>query len=424
MQLVKSDDARHRTGRIDRVALLTVHTSPLEQAGSGDGGGLNVYVRAVARRLAARGIHVDVFTRRNSRDVPASVTMAPGAVVHHIDAGPPEPVPKYSLPDHLHEFHDNLLGHHAAGDHDVVHSHYWLSGWVGRRVADHWSAPLVQTFHTLGEIKNATLAPGDEPEAPLRLAVERQIASEADRVAVLTCGEARLLHQRMGVPGSRLTVVPAGVDLDVFHSGAGPGSSVRWPQREGPALLFVGRLQRLKGPDVAIRILKEVRRTHPSAGLLIVGGPSGDGNGRTDVAALRRLADQVGAGDAVRIVPARPQEELAALYERADVLLVPSRSETFGLVALEAQAMGTPVVAADVGGLRAVVEGGGTLVAGHDPADHAAAVRRYLDDPGVRRRAGAAGRETARAASWDRTVDRLLALYADARLPDEPRAAS
>ena len=408
------------------VALLSVHTSPLEQPGTGDGGGLNVYVREIARRMGERGVSVDVFTRRAAPDVPADVATAPGVTVRHITAGPPTPLPKEALTDHLSAFHRNLLRHPTAGSHDVLHAHYWLSGWVGRCAADQWDIPLVQTFHTLGAVKNGALAPGDRPETPLRLHAEQRIARQADRIAVLTCDEARILHRRLGVSGSQIEVVPPGVDLEVFQPGGGPRSTVRWPQGEGPALLFVGRLQRLKGPDVAIRTLAEVRRTHPSAGLLIVGGPSGDGAGRTDVDELKALAEEEAVSEAVTVVPARPQTELADLYAKADVLLVPSRSETFGLVALEAQAMGTPVVAADVGGLHAVVEGG-SLVGGHAPEDHAAAVRRYLDDPAARTEAAQAGRQAARAASWDRTVDRLFALYVDATLTDaqaQTRAAS
>jgi D-inositol-3-phosphate glycosyltransferase len=408
---------------VRRVGLLSVHTSPLDQPGTGDGGGLNVYVSEVAQRLAERGVEVDVYTRRSDPDTPAAVPLADGVTVHQLTAGPPTPIAKDEVATHLCAFVLALQRHPTAARHDLLHAHYWLSGWVGRRIARRWNVPLVQTFHTLGALKNATLAPGDLPESPLRLAAEERIARDADRILVLTCGEARLLHRTYGLSGAKLTVVPAGVDLSRF-SPPSPGAtstpsstSATGPDGRhevaGPELLFVGRLQPLKGPDVAVRTLAEVRRTVPDARLRIVGGASGSGVGTTDPDQLRSLAAELGVADALTIEPAVVQSELVARYHAADVLLAPSRSETFGLVALEAQACGVPVVAADVPGLEAVVGGGGTLVAGHDPADHAAAVLGYLGDPARAAAAARAGIATAQEASWDRTVDRLLGTYAE-----------
>ncbi len=393
---------------VARVALLSVHTSPLAQPGTGDGGGLNVYVRETARRMAARGVHVDVFTRWADASLPQRVTLEEGIEVHHIEAGPRKPLAKGEIANQLCSFLLALQRHPTAGSHDVLHAHYWLSGWVGRRLATRWNTPLVQTFHTLGVLKNANLAPGDAPESPLRLAAEHRVAHDADRLLVLTCGEARLLHSSYGISGSSLTVVPAGVDLSRFVPRPSAPSSA-----DGPELLFAGRLQPLKGPDLAVRILAEVRRTVPNARLRIVGGTSGDGAGAMSPRDLRVLADELGVAGAVELEPAVDQQELVARYHAADVVLVPSRSETFGLVALEAQACGAPVVAAAVPGLEAVVGAGGTLVPGHDPRDHAAAVIRYLQDPGLADRASRAGVATGRASSWDRTVDRLLQVYGE-----------
>jgi D-inositol-3-phosphate glycosyltransferase len=400
---------------VERIALLSVHTSPLDRPGTGDGGGLNVYVREVALRMAARGAHVDIFTRRTDPDAPDVVWLADGVEVHHITAGPAEPLPKQEVANHLCAFVLALAGHPAGGTHDVVHAHYWLSGWVGRRVAGRWGTPLVQTFHTLGALKNANLAPGDAPEPMLRLVAEERVARDADRILVLTCGEARLLHRAYGLSGGKLTVVPAGVDLERFQPeprlhALGSGSP---PNARAPQLLFVGRLQPLKGPDIAVRTLAEVRRRVPDARLRIIGGVSGAGEGATGPAGLRALAEALGVGDAVELLDAVDQRDLPAHYRAADVVLVPSRSETFGLVALEAQACGVPVVAADVPGLEAVVGRGGTLVPGHDPADHAAAAVAYLTDPERAAAAAAAGITTARAASWEHTVDRLLGAYGD-----------
>ncbi len=396
----------HAEPPVRRVAVLSIHTSPLDQPGAGDGGGLNVYVREVAARMAARGIEVDIFTRRTSEDQPVSVRPAPGVVVHHLDAGPAKPIGKDAVANHLCSFLLALQQHPSAGSHDLIHAHYWLSGWVGRRVAPRWGVPLVQTFHTLAALKNATLAPGDTPEPPLRLIAEERVARAADRLLVLTCGEARWLHRTTGVSGARMSVVPAGVDLERFS----PGVAAR---SDAPELLFVGRLQPLKGPDVAIRTLAAVRATLPHVRLRIVGGVSGTGQGRTGPAELKRLADSLGVADAVTFEGAVEQTDLVERYRAARVLLAPSRSETFGLVALEAQATGLPVVAADVPGLQAVVRGGGTLVPGHDPGDHAAAVVRYLTEPVHAAAARRAGLAAAQAASWDHTVDRLLAVYGD-----------
>lgn len=406
---------------VRRIALLSVHTSPLEQPGTGDGGGLNVYVLQVARRLAARGVHVDVFTRRTSPHQPDAVTVDERLRVLRVTAGPAAPLPKEQLSSHLCTFAMAMLHTvgtpaHPGDRYEAIHAHYWMSGWVARRVADRWDVPFVQTFHTLGVLKNATLAPGDLPEPPLRLAAERRIARAADTVVGLTCGEARLLHRTFGISGADIAVVPAGVDLEVFRPGRPasmpePSAVDDLPRGEGPLLLFVGRLQPLKGPDVAVRTLAEVRRRVPGTRLLVVGGTSGSGQGRTGPEDLLALADDLGVADAVRVVPARPQEHLAGLYRAADVVLTPSRSETFGLVALEAQACGTPVVAADVSGLRYVVGGGGIRVAGHDPVDHAAAVVEVLTVPGRTEDLAREGLRTAASASWDRTVDRLLGVY-------------
>ncbi|MBY5161108.1 glycosyltransferase [Salsipaludibacter albus] len=406
-----------------RIGVLSVHTSPLEQPGTGDGGGLNVYVMEVARRLAERGHLVDVLTRRTESDTPDVVQLDEGLRVVHLLAGPPRAVPKQELPSYLCGFSMQALG--RTGDYDLLHSHYWLSGWVARRLSRRWQVPYAHTFHTLGVMKNRALAPGDLPEPPLRLVAEQRLADDADRVLALTCGEGRLLHHRLGMSGRRITVVPPGVDVERFAPQpparpAGPAPEVAALLDEvgqAPLVLFVGRLQPLKGPDVAVRTLAELRRRVPDARLAIVGGASGD-HGGTEPADLRALAVHLGVDDAVHLVSARPQEELAALYRRADVVHVPSRTETFGLVALEAQASGTPVVASAVDGLHSVVGAGGTLVEGHEPADHATAIAGFLTDPNRARRAGEAGRQHALASSWSSTVDRLESVYGAMVRPD------
>lgn len=405
---------------VRRVGLLSVHTSPLDQPGVGDGGGLNVFVLQTARRLAARGVEVDVFTRRVDAAAPATEEITDGLLLHRIDTGVAGPMAKHDLASRLCAFVAGMRRHPTAGTHDVLHAHYWLSGWVARRLRADWQVPIVVTYHTIGALKNQTLAPGDLPEPPLRLVAERRIASDADRIAVLTCGEARVVHRAFGISGRRIGVVPAGVDLDAFGP-VGPRPAAL-PGSDGPLLLFVGRLQPLKGPDVAVRTLAAVREQVPGARLAIVGGASGTGTGRSGPAELQRLADTLGVGRAVTFHEPVPQPALAGWYRAADVLLAPSRSETFGLVALEAQACGTPVVAADVPGLRATVRAGGLLVQGHVPADHARAVVDVLRDDGVARRLRAGGIAFAASTTWDNTVDKLLLVYGEAVAISSPLA--
>jgi len=414
-----------------RVTLLSAHTSPLSQPGTGDGGGLNVYVREVSARLAQRGHDVQVLTRRTDADDPSEIRLPSGVVVRHVDAGPPEPVPKPDLPSMLCSF--AMQARPLIRPDDVIHSHYWLSGWVARRLARHLGIPFVHTFHTIGVMKNQALAPGDVPEPPLRLEAERRIASDAARVLALTCGEGRLLHRHFGLSGARITTVPAGVDVDLFRPAGSDPTGTLVPDGDpddplvatlsdaGPIVLFVGRLQPLKGPDIAIESLARLRREVPDARLVVVGGVSGAGAGLSGPDELRTLAESLGVGDAVTFLPAMDQDRLAALYRAAAAVVVPSRSETFGLVALEAQSSATPVVAADVEGLQYVVRDGGTLVAGHDPDDYGAALARYLLDPECAARTGAAGRAWAMQSSWDVTVDRLEAVYRE--VAPEPAAA-
>jgi len=403
-----------------RVGLLSVHTSPLEQPGSGDSGGMNVYLTAVARRLVARGTDVHVFTRAGGADLPPTVTTADGVAVHHLAAGPPG-VPKADLASHLCAFYLGFAAHPATRGLDLVHGHYWMSGWVGRQARRRLGLPLVQSFHTLAREKNERLAPGDIRESALRVAAEDRIVAAADAVLAPTAAEAALLRTRYpGRPGAVQVVAP-GVDLDVFRP-----TQDRHAERQalggGRIVLFVGRLQPLKAPDVAVRALAALDRFLPDDGvptrLVVVGGASGDTGDVVDPAALRRLASSLGVGDRVAFLAPRRQDELAALYRAADVVIMPSHSESFGLVALEAQASGTPVVAAAVGGLvhvlggPAPVTGGGTLVEGHDPVDYAAALAPYLTDARIRARAAVAGRRLAEGFSWDRTADATLGVYA------------
>ncbi|WP_369139484.1 D-inositol-3-phosphate glycosyltransferase [Modestobacter versicolor] len=402
-----------------RVATLSVHTSPLEQPGAGDAGGMNVYVVEVSRRLAARGIAVDVFTRATSSEQPPVVEMAPGVTVRHVSAGPFEGLGKNELPAQMCAFTAAVLreeAQHEPGHFDVVHSHYWLSGQVGWLARDRWGVPLVHSAHTLAKVKNAALAEGDVPEPRARVIGEQQVVAEADRLVANTAEEARQLVDFYDADPRRTLVVPPGVDLQRFR----PGDRLRARQRVGvPAdavvLLFVGRIQPLKAPDMllhaAARMLADDPTLRARLQVLVVGAPSG--SGLTEPQRLHELAASLGVAEVVRFVPPQAGEQLADHYRAADVAVVPSHNESFGLVALEAQACGTPVVAAAVGGLCTAVDDGvsGLLVARRDPADYARAIRLVLE----RRELLAAGaRRHAAAFSWDRTTDSLVSAYAAA----------
>ncbi|MEX0659083.1 MAG: glycosyltransferase [Egibacteraceae bacterium] len=398
-----------------RVGLLSVHTSPLAQPGTGDSGGMNVYILSLARQLAAAGVAVDIFTRAAGRDLPPTVQPEPGVRVHHIEAGPPA-LSKSDVASHLCAFYLALAAHPATGDLDLVHGHYWMGGWVGRQASRRLGLPLVQSFHTLARAKNDTLAPGDVPEPALRLAAEDRVVADADAVIAPTPGERAMLADRYGAHPGKVHVIEPGVDLEVF-SADGDRHAARQSLGGGRIVLFVGRLQPLKGPDVAVRTLAALDRLLPDDGvptrLLIVGGPSGHGRGRTDPEDLRRLAAELGVADRVALLAPRRQDELAQLYRAADAVIMPSRSESFGLVALEAQACGTPVVGSAVSGLTQVVgtEGGGTLVDGADPVRFAAALAPYLTDATSRTAAGRAGQARAARYSWARTAAATLRVY-------------
>jgi D-inositol-3-phosphate glycosyltransferase len=396
------------------VALLSVHTSPLAQPGTGDGGGMNVFVAALGAQLRQRGLAVHIFTRAAGGDLPPTVALDDGVQVHHVAAGPAT-LRKEDLASHLCAFYLSVAAHPALADVDVLHGHYWMSGWVGRKLRRHRRLPLVQRFHTLAHAKDSGRAHGEPAEPMLRIAAERRVVADADAVVAATAAEAALLREHYHARPRQVHVIAPGVDQNVFRAD-GKRAVTRRDLGGGRLMLFVGRLQPLKGPDVAIRTLAALAPYMPDDGvpvrLIIVGGPSGNGYGRVDPPALRRLAAELGVADGVALLAPRPHTELAALYRAADVLLMPSRSESFGLVALEAQACGTPVVAPDVGGLRDIVgAGSGTLVDDHAPAAFARAVAPYLTDERIRAKASAAAVEGARRFSWSRTADQILDLY-------------
>ncbi|HET9671372.1 MAG TPA: glycosyltransferase [Actinomycetota bacterium] len=398
------------------MAVLAVHTSPIDQPGTGDSGGMNVYIRSVAERLAGSGFEVDLFTRCRGGATHDVREIASGIRVVSAKGGPCQVLPKSAVQRYLPEFLGGVLrvARENGNRYDLIHSHYWLSGWVGRAAKELLEAPLVASFHTLGKVKNYSLARGESPEPAVRLRDEQALIDRADRILAPTPLEAGQLVGLYGADPERIRLVPPGVDHTIFVPRDRARARARLHLAGLRLALFVGRLQPHKGPDVAIRTIAEAVARDPEATedlvLGIVGGPSGEHAG-AELARLMELAGALGVSDRVVLFPPQPHARLAEFYAAADVVLMPSRSESFGLVALEAQACGTPVVAAAVGGLRSVVRGGGLLVEGHDPGDHAEAMLAVLRDPALAARLGRAGAREALAFTWDATTEEIASVY-------------
>jgi D-inositol-3-phosphate glycosyltransferase len=412
-----------------RVAMVSVHTSPLDQPGTGDAGGMNVYVVELSRRLAALGVEVDVITRAKSSDLPPTVEMVPGVTVRHVTAGPFEGLAKEDLPAQLCAFAAGLMRIEAVrepGWYDLVHSHYWLSGQVAWLAAERWDVPLVHTMHTMAKGKNLTLAEGDAPEPVAREIGEAQVVAAADRLVANTDEEAKSLVELYDADPARVVTVPPGVDLELFR----PGSPAAARQRLGlpvdsAVLLFVGRIQPLKAPDVLLRAVARLLDARPELAerlvVAVVGGLSGSGLTHPD--SLTGLTSQLGLSGLVRFTDPVPQPALAEWYRAADLTVVPSYSESFGLVAIESQACGTPVVATAVGGLRTAVRDGvsGVLVESHDPDDFARVIGDLLTNRDRRRALGHGAITHAAGFSWSATAEDMLEVYAEARRDREPR---
>ncbi|MCW2829624.1 MAG: mshA [Aeromicrobium sp.] len=407
---------------LQRIAMLSAHTSPLEQPGDGDAGGMNVYVLELSRQLASRGIEVEIFTRATSRHQPAVVDAEPGIRVHHVSAGPFEGLQKNDLPSQLCSFVRDVLRaevEREPGHFDLVHSHYWLSGQVGTVARERWNVPLVHTMHTMAKVKNAMLADGDAAEPIGRIYGEEEIVRLADRLIANTAEERRELIELYGAEPDRVAVVHPGVDVDVFRPGRlREARELLGIAADSAVVLFAGRIQPLKAPDVVLRAAAVLLERDPALRdrlvVPIVGGASGAG--LEHPTALADLAVELGVEDVVRFVPTVSQRELANWYAAASLVCVPSHNESFGLVAIEAQACGTPVVAARVGGLSTAVSDGvtGVLVDGHDPADYATAMHPLLTDPGAREAMSQKAVRHAEGFGWDVTADRTLDVYREA----------
>jgi D-inositol-3-phosphate glycosyltransferase len=403
-----------------QVIVLSMHTSPLEQPGTGDGGGMNVYVRELSAALARAGASCEVFTRAARHGLPATVDVEPGFRLHHVISGPETPLPKsalYGLTARFGERVGNVIDELESdgGRPLAIHANYWLSGLAGQDLKERFGVPLVSTFHTLDRVKAEASAEDVDIDDP-----ERRARSEAE---VIGCSDAVLascdvevdqLVELYGAERSRVEVIAPGVDHAFFSPGdRRQARRAIGEERPGPLLLFVGRIQPLKGADVAVRALAElVRRKISGVRLLIVGGPSGP-QGGGEVEALHALVKSLDLRDRVRFLPPQRHELLSTFYRAADCCVVPSMSESFGLVALEAAACGTPVVASAVGGLTSIVADGrtGFLLPSRDVAGFAARLDEIVSHPDLAARLGAAAAYAARHYTWSVAAARLLSLY-------------
>jgi len=399
-----------------RIATLMVHTSPLDQPGAGDAGGMNIYVVESAERMAAMGVSVDIFTRRHSPDLPDVVELSPGVRVRHLNIGAYNAT-KEELPALIPNLSDAFSKVLEDEKYDVLHSHYWISGKVAMPAAKKFGIPLAHTMHTMARVKNMNLAEGERPEPMIRVQGETQVVAAANALIANTDAEAASLVSLYEACPDNVSVVSPGVDLYTFTAGSGRKAAreaVGLPQ-DAHILAFVGRIQPHKGPEVLIRAVAEMLNhsphLRPKLITIIMGGASGSGLG--EVERLKDLASWLNISDVVRFENPVPRAQIPQWYRAADLVCVPSYSESFGLVALEAQACGTPVVATAVGGLRTAVADGisGVLVDGHDPRAWSSVLARLIQEPQRRVLLSMGAIEHASHFGWDATARGTLDIY-------------
>jgi len=399
-----------------RIAVLMVHTSPLEQPGIGDAGGMNIYVVESAQRMAAMGVSVDIFTRRTHASETESVEISPGVRVRYFECGHGT-LTKEQLPAHISGLSKEFLRLLKDEKYDAIHSHYWISGKVAMPAAKELGIPLVHTMHTMARVKNLNLAEGETPEPMIRVQGETQVVAAANALVANTDAEAASLVSLYDACPDIVHVVSPGVDLYTFTPGQGRSAAREFVGLPKDALIvsFVGRIQPHKGPEVLIRATSELVKHSPLLRhkliVNIIGGASGANTEEVD--RLKELATWLAIDDVVRFSPPVPRADLAQWYRAADLVVVPSYSESFGLVALESQACGTPVVATAVGGLRTAVADGisGVLVDGHDPKAWSSVIARLLQEPQRRVLLSMGAIEHASHFGWDATARGTLDIY-------------
>jgi D-inositol-3-phosphate glycosyltransferase len=399
-----------------RIAVLMVHTSPLEQPGIGDAGGMNIYVVESAQRMAAMGVSVDIFTRRTHASETDIVEISPGVHVRYFDCGHGT-LTKEQLPVHIAGLSREFLRIIKEENYDAIHSHYWISGKVAMAASRELGIPLVHTMHTMARVKNLNLAEGETPEPMIRVQGETQVVAAAQALVANTDAEAASLVSLYDACPDIVHVVAPGVDLYTFTPGQGRSAArtvVGLPQ-DSLVVTFVGRIQPHKGPEVLIRATSELVKHSPLLRnkliVNVIGGASGANTEEVD--RLKELATWLAIDDVVRFAPPVARGDLAQWYRAADLVVVPSYSESFGLVALEAQACGTPVVATAVGGLRTAVADGisGVLVDGHDPKAWSSVITRLLQEPQRRVLLSMGAIEHASHFGWDATARGTLDIY-------------
>ncbi len=404
---------------LNQIALLSVHTSPLDQPGVGDAGGLNVYVVETAKRLAQQNIGVDIFTRRTSSSVKNESVLFDGVKVKQITAGPFEGLTKQSLPSQLCALSAGVLREEALqkeGYYQLIHSHYWLSGQVGWVASERWNVPLVHSMHTMAKVKNSSLAIDDSPEPTEREIGEQQVVDAANQLVANTESEAQDLIHLYGADTNNVSVVNPGVDLDLFSPGDQliARKELGIPQ-DAIVFTFVGRVQPLKAPDVLIKAAHQFINNHPNlknkVRVVICGGLSGSGLNRPE--SLVSLVKELDLLENVIFLAPSSREKLTSVYRASTLVAVPSYSESFGLVAMEAQACGVPVIATNVGGLKTTVADNesGLLVNGHDPRTWAQVLAQLSLDDAELKKLQIGARQHALNFSWDKTVSGLINVY-------------
>jgi D-inositol-3-phosphate glycosyltransferase len=397
-----------------RVAMLSVHTCPLAALGGKETGGMNVYVRELARELSRMGVEADVFTRSQNAAIPRVVPLAERARVIHLPAGPATPMPRELIHAHLDDFVDGVEAWRQAEalDYDLVHGNYWLSGVVGLALRERWRVPLVQMFHTLGRLKNGA-GVAAEREPVLRIAEERRIVAAADRLVAANIVERGQLVSEYEADPERIAVIPCGVDTSLFAPGDAEAARAALGLGAGPLLLYVGRIAPIKGLETLIDAVACLRGTGHPVRMVVVGGDADEPRDAHEIE-LRRRVTRHGLADAIQFVGAQPQERLRDYYVAADATVLPSYYESFGMVALEAMACGSAVIASRVGGLQTTVRDGvtGLLVSEGDPCALAETIARVLDDSALRWRLGREGVRWAAGHRWPCVAEAVCREYA------------
>ena len=403
-----------------RIATLMVHTSPLEQAGVGDAGGMNVYVIENSIKMASAGVEIDIFTRTEKSGLTEAVKISEGVTLHHLEAGPLGSLTKEELPSQIGALTSAFMEHQSGKPddyYDIIHSHYWISGQLGWMISERTGVPLIHTMHTMAKVKNRALAEGERPEPLIRALGEEQVVANAKALIANTDAEAASLVSLYSADPDLVKVVTPGVDLQRFTPGHGKSGARKILEiaQDALVLTFVGRIQPHKGPEVLVRAVAEMVAHAPhlraKLALVIIGGASGAGSNEPE--RLAKVAKFLGVAEIIHFKEPVSRDELADWYRASDLVCVPSYSESFGLVALEAQACGTPVVASAVCGLRTAVSDGisGTLVDGHDQRAWASVLSRLLAEPQRRVLLSMGALSHAKRFGWENTARQTLDVY-------------